>query len=79
MASAYGEAAGHSWPTHKASFEGGLLVEIIEVVRLSTNIDLDHDDIMYPDLVPFFAIHAGCVAAILSGVTWQAIAICIVL
>jgi stearoyl-CoA desaturase (delta-9 desaturase) len=53
-----------------------ILVEIIEVVNLSTNIDLDHDDIMYPDLVPFFAIHAGCVAAILSGVTWQAIAIC---
>jgi len=39
----------------------------------------DHDDIMYPDLVPFLAVHAGCVAAIWSGVTWQAIAICVVL
>src|SRR5689334_4910594 len=34
---------------------------------------------MYPDLVPFLAVHAGCVAAIWSGVTWQAIAICGVL
>ena len=38
-----------------------------------------HDDIMYPDLVPFLAVHAGCFAAIWSGVTWQAIAICVVL
>jgi stearoyl-CoA desaturase (delta-9 desaturase) len=29
--------------------------------------------------VPFLAVHAGCVAAIWSGVTWQAIAICGVL
>ena len=45
---------------------------------MSANIDLDqdHDDIMYPDVVPFLAIHAGCIAAIWSGVTWQAIAIC---
>ena len=54
-------------------------VETTKVVSLSTNIDLDHDDIMYPDLVPFLAVHAGCVAAIWSGVTWQAIAICVVL
>ena len=48
---------------------------------MSTNIDVvqEHDDIMYPDLVPFLLIHAGCVAAIWSGVTWQAIVLCIVL
>ena len=46
---------------------------------MSIHTDLDHDDIMYPDLVPFLAVHAGCVAAIWSGVTWQAIAICAVL
>ena len=34
---------------------------------------------MRPQLVPFLLIHAGCVAAIWSGVTWQAIAICVVL
>jgi hypothetical protein len=61
------------------SFGGGPRVETTEVVSLSINIDLDHDDIMYPDLVPFLAVHAGCVAAIWSGVTWQAIAICVVL
>jgi len=49
--------------------------------RVSTNIDVvqEHDDIMRPQLVPFLLIHAGCVAAIWSGVTWQAIAICVVL
>src|SRR6478736_4068152 len=34
---------------------------------------------MYPDVVPFLAIHIGCIAAICSGVTWQASAICVVL
>ncbi|HTA99579.1 MAG TPA: acyl-CoA desaturase [Bradyrhizobium sp.] len=34
---------------------------------------------MRPQLVPFLLIHAGCAAAICSGVTWQAIAICVVL
>jgi stearoyl-CoA desaturase (Delta-9 desaturase) len=48
---------------------------------VSTNIDVvqEHDDIMRPQLVPFLLIHAGCAAAIWSGVTWQAIAICVVL
>jgi stearoyl-CoA desaturase (Delta-9 desaturase) len=48
---------------------------------VSTGIDLDraHNDIMYPDVVPFLAIHIGCIAAICSGVTWQASAICVVL
>ena len=36
----------------------------------------EHDDIMYPSVVPFLAVHLGCVAAIWTGVTWQAIAIC---
>jgi len=39
----------------------------------------EHDDIMYPQVLPFLLIHLGCVAAIWSGVTWQAIAICAVL
>lgn len=43
------------------------------------SIRLDHNDILYPDLVPFLAVHAGCVAAIWSGLTWQAIAMCAVL
>jgi stearoyl-CoA desaturase (delta-9 desaturase) len=43
---------------------------------LSNPIAPDHDDILYPDLVPFLAVHAGCVAAIWTGITWQALAIC---
>jgi stearoyl-CoA desaturase (Delta-9 desaturase) len=54
-------------------------VEALEVLSVSTNIDLDHDDIMYPDVVTFLAIQVGCIAAIWSGVTWQSIAICVVL
>ena len=48
---------------------------------MSTNIDVvqEHDDIIYPQVVLFLLIHVGCVAAIWSGVTWQAIAICMVL
>ena len=48
---------------------------------MSANIDQDreHDDIMYPHVVLFLLVHAGCVAAIWSGVSWQAIAIGVVL
>lgn len=46
------------------------------------NVDLDHehdDDIMYPQVLPFLLVHVGCVAVIWSGVSWQAIAIFVVL
>jgi stearoyl-CoA desaturase (Delta-9 desaturase) len=48
---------------------------------VSADIDVihEHDDIMYPQVLPFLLIHVGCVAAIWSGITWQAIAICAVL
>lgn len=48
---------------------------------MPTNINLDqeHDDIMYPQVLPFLLVHAGCVAAFWSGITWQATAICVVL
>jgi len=48
---------------------------------LSTPIDLDHDhdDIMYPQVLPFLLVHAGCVATIWTGVSWQAVAICVAL
>jgi stearoyl-CoA desaturase (delta-9 desaturase) len=48
---------------------------------VSADIDVvpEHDDIMYPQVLPFLLIHLGCFAAIWSGVTWQAIAICAVL
>ena len=46
---------------------------------MSANIDPDHDDVMYPDAAFFLAIHAGCLAAIWSGVSWPAVATCVAL
>ena len=42
-----------------------------------STIDLDdqHDDIMYPSVIPFALIHLGCAAAFWTGITWQAVAI----
>jgi stearoyl-CoA desaturase (delta-9 desaturase) len=37
----------------------------------------EHDDIMYPSAVPFVLVHLACVAAIWTGVTWTALALCI--
>jgi len=42
-------------------------------------VDQVHNDIMYPNVVPFLSIHIGCIAAIWSGFTWQGVAICVVL
>src|SRR5689334_2357533 len=36
-----------------------------------------HDDIVYPSAIPFVLVHVGCLAAIWSGVTWEALAICV--
>ena len=33
------------------------------------------DDILYPSAIPFVLIHLACVAAIWSGITWQAVAL----
>jgi len=37
----------------------------------------DHGDIVYPSAIPFLLVHLGCVAAIWSGVTWPALALCL--
>jgi stearoyl-CoA desaturase (Delta-9 desaturase) len=42
-----------------------------------SNIVGEHDDIIYPSALPFVLVHLSCIAAIWSGVTWQAIAICV--
>jgi stearoyl-CoA desaturase (delta-9 desaturase) len=39
----------------------------------------DHDDIMYPQVLPFILVHVGCVAVIWSGISWLSVAICTVL
>src|SRR5258708_30377142 len=48
---------------------------------MSRNIDIadEHDDIMYPSTLPFILLHLSCVAAFWSGITWQAVAICVTL
>ena len=38
-----------------------------------------HDDIMYPSALPFIVLHFSCFAAFWSGITWQAVAICVTL
>lgn len=38
-----------------------------------------HDDIIYPSAIPFILVHLGCFAAIWTGVTWQALVICVTL
>jgi stearoyl-CoA desaturase (delta-9 desaturase) len=42
-------------------------------------LDGEHDDIIYPSAIPFILVHVACLAAIWSGVTWQAVAMCIAL
>jgi stearoyl-CoA desaturase (delta-9 desaturase) len=36
-----------------------------------------HSDIVYPSAIPFVLVHLACGAAIFTGITWQAVAICI--
>src|SRR5215470_7715581 len=41
--------------------------------------DGGHDDIIYPSAIPFVLVHLTCIAAIWTGITWQAVAIGIAL
>jgi stearoyl-CoA desaturase (delta-9 desaturase) len=38
-----------------------------------------HDDIIYPSAIPFVLVHLGCFAAIWTGVTLEALVLCITL
>jgi stearoyl-CoA desaturase (Delta-9 desaturase) len=40
---------------------------------------VDRDDIVYPSAIPFVLAHFACSAAVWTGVTWQAVAICVTL
>ena len=53
-------------------------VKITDMPR-NTDVADEHDDIIYPSALPFVLIHLGCAAAIWSGITWQAVAICVAL
>jgi len=48
-------------------------------VSTDTVPDQEHDDIMYPQVLPFLLVHAGCLAAFWSGISGTAIAIGVVL
>src|ERR1044071_7795125 len=37
------------------------------------------EDIIYPSAIPFILVHLGCFAAIWTGVTWQALLLCVTL
>lgn len=39
----------------------------------------EHDDIIYPSVIPFLIVHLVCFAAIWTGITWQAAALGIAL
>jgi stearoyl-CoA desaturase (delta-9 desaturase) len=36
-----------------------------------------HSDIIYPSAIPFVLVHLACLAAFWTGITWQALAICV--
>jgi len=40
---------------------------------------VEHDDIIYPSAIPFALVHLACIAAFWTGITYQAIAIGLVL
>ena len=37
------------------------------------------DDIVYPSAIPFILVHVACIGAIWSGITWEALKICVAL
>jgi stearoyl-CoA desaturase (delta-9 desaturase) len=41
--------------------------------------DSEHNDIIYPTTIPFVLVHLACLAAIWTGITWEAVAISFVL
>src|SRR3970040_1071267 len=37
------------------------------------------DDVVYPSAIRFVLVHLGCIGAIWSGITWEALTICVAL
>jgi stearoyl-CoA desaturase (delta-9 desaturase) len=46
---------------------------------MSPNASLSGTDVVYPAAIPFVLIHLACVGAIWSGITWEALTICVAL
>jgi len=45
----------------------------------SSNAPSVDDDIMYPSAIPFVFVHLACFAAFLTGVTYEAVGLCVLL
>ena len=41
--------------------------------------NVEHEDIMYPSAIPFVLVHLACFAAFWTGVTYQAVGLCLLL
>src|SRR3990170_532340 len=46
---------------------------------MSPNASSNGTDVVYPAAIPFVLIHLACVGAIWSGITWEALTICVAL
>jgi hypothetical protein len=44
-----------------------------------TSAVVERDDIMYPSAIPFVLVHLACIAVFWTGVSFQALAICLLL
>jgi len=51
----------------------------MQSLKFPADQSVEHDDIIYPSAIPFALIHLGCIAAIWSGITWQAVLLCVAL
>ena len=43
----------------------------------ATDATINDGDIVYPSAIPFLLVHVGCLAAIWTGVTWEAVVLCV--
>lgn len=48
-------------------------------MSVGTDVGQPHEDFMYPSAIPFVLLHLGCFAAYWSGISWQAVTICVAL
>ena len=45
---------------------------------MNSNVSSD-EDVVYPSASPFVVVHLACIGAIWSGITWEALTICVAL
>ena len=59
-----------------AYYGEGVVLARLEPLNMSTA-DQPHADVVHPHAVPFIVVHLACLAAFWTGVTWQALALCV--